>query len=232
MSDTYPHAQEITAILVQKYGRPTLGNKKNPFNELLYILLSSKTPPARYQEVYRTLRRNYRHAHDFAIADPEQLATVLSIGGLQHRKARAIVSISKRLLETFGRVTLNPLTRMDTTSAEVFLINLPEVNKKTARCVLLYSLNRAVFPVDSHCFRVTVRLGWVDSGHSLTDRVADEIQRRVPSTLRRDLHVGMILLGREYCLSQAPRCSECPIFDFCHYGKSVKVAPRGGAAFG
>lgn len=225
MSDTYPYAQEITSILVRKYGRPTLGNKKNPFNELLYIILSSKTPPARYQEVYRTLRSSYKQARDLAVADPERLATVLSIGGLQHRKARAIVSISRRLLHTFGRVTLSPLIRMETASAETFLTNLPEVSKKTARCVLLYSLNRDVFPVDSHCFRVTVRLGWVDGRHSLTDRMADEIQRRVPSALRRDLHVGMILLGREYCLPHNPRCRECPVVTFCRYGKSVDIAP-------
>ena len=205
-----------------------MGNKQNPFNELLYIILSSKTPPDRYQEIYRTLRRNYRRACDFAEADPEQLATVLSMGGLQHRKARAIVSIAKRLLHTFGRVTLSPLTRMDTASAEGFLTDLPEVNKKTARCVLLYSLNRPVFPVDSHCFRVSMRLGWVDSGHnSLTDRVADEIQRRVPEALRHDLHVGMILLGREICLPNKPCCKECPVARFCHYGKSVRGVPVG-----
>ena len=56
-----PTVELITEILIQKFGKPTLGNKKNPFNELLYIILSSKTPPNRYQEVYRTLRKNYKN---------------------------------------------------------------------------------------------------------------------------------------------------------------------------
>ena len=149
---SFSYAEEITRELVVRFGRRTLGNKKNPFNELLYILLSSKTPPERYQDVYHSLRRVYTRADDLAYAQPEEVARVISHGGLQNRKASAIVAIAQQLRREFGRVTLAPLARMNSDEAEVFSTSLPEVSKKTARCVLMHALNKEVFPVDTHCF--------------------------------------------------------------------------------
>lgn len=211
----FPHVEKVTETLVQRFGHPTLGNKKNPFSELLYILLSSKTPPDRYQEVYRTLRRVYKRAESLADARWEDVAKVISHGGLQNRKARAITFIARRLRQEFGRVTLAPLAKTTNDEAEDFLTSLPEVSKKTARCVLMYALGRPVFPVDGHCFRIAQRLGWVPKGVYLTDRRADELQDGVPERLRRDLHVGMVLLGRDFCLPKNPRCCECPLLRFC-----------------
>jgi len=211
----FPYVKEITKTLVREFGRPRLGNKRNPFNELLYILLSSKTPPDRYQEVYRTLRCAYKLAEDFADANSEDVAKVISHGGLQNRKAQAIVSIAQRLKREFGRVTLAPLAKMENDEAEAFLISLPEVSKKTARCVLMYALDRDVFPVDSHCFRIAQRLSWIPRDGGLTDRRADELQDGIPESLRLDLHVGMVLLGRHYCLPGDPRCTYCPLLEFC-----------------
>lgn len=216
--------KSVTEALLRKFGRPTLGNKRNPFNELLYIVLSSKTPPKRYQEVYRSLRRIYRRADELAKAEPKDVARVVSKGGLQNRKALAIVSIARLLQKEFGRVTLSPLGKMTDEQAERFLTSLPEVNKKTARCVLMYAFDRPVFPVDTHCFRIAKRLGWICEKARLTDQLSDELQDNIPESLRRDLHVGMVLLGRIFCLPRRPRCLECPVANWCCTGKS---APRG-----
>ena len=214
----FPYVGEVAKTLVREYGHPRLGNKRNPFNELLYILLSSKTPPDRYQEVYRALRRTYGRADTLADARPKDVARVISHGGLQNRKARAIVAIAQRLRREFGRVTLAPLTQMTNQEAEAFLTSLPEVSKKTARCVLMYALDRPVFPVDTHCFRIAQRLGWVSQDTYLTDRRADELQEGVPERLRRDLHIGMVILGRRYCLPSGLRCSACPLIRLCPTG--------------
>lgn len=216
----HAHVEETTEALVQEFGRPTLGNRKNPFNELLYIILSSRTPPSNYQDAYRSLRRRFRRADSLAEASPEEVAEAIEHGGLQNKKARAITAIASELKRKFGRVTLAPLKRMQTDEAEEFLLSLPGVSMKTARCVLTYALDRPVFPVDVHCHRVARRLGWVPSGVHLTDRRAEELQAGVPEELRRDLHVGMVLLSRRYCRPKAPQCFECPLLRFCPRGRS------------
>lgn len=211
----HPHVEEITQALVQHFGRPTLGNKKNPFNELLYIILSSRTPPGVYQETYRSLRRRFTRADSIAEARVEYVARTIEPGGLHNKKAHAITEIASTLKETYGRVTLAPLKEMGTEEAEKFLTRLPGVSTKTARCVLMYALDRPVFPVDVHCRRIAYRLGWTPSDVYLTKRQADELQVGIPEPLRRDLHIGMVLLGRNYCLPKDPRCRECPIAEFC-----------------
>lgn len=215
----HPHVEEGTAALVRKFGQPTLGNKKNPFNELLYIILSSRTPPSNYQDSYRSLRRKFRRSDSLAEASPGKVAEAIEHGGLQNKKGCAITAIASELKRRFGRVTLAPLKTMQTDEAEEFLLSLPGVSKKTARCVLMYALDRPVFPVDVHCHRVARRLEWVPSGAHLTDRRADELQAGVPEELRRDLHVGMLLLSRRYCRPKAPQCFECPLSRFCPTGR-------------
>lgn len=219
-SHFHANVREVAKVLVDQFGAPTLGNKRNPFNELLYIILSSKTPPKRYQAVYRALRSVYRKAESLAHARSEDIAELISSGGLQNRKARAITIIAQRLVYKFGRVTLAPLATMADREAEAFLMSLPEVSKKTARCILMYSLDRHVFPVDSHCFRIARRLGWTCENKYLTDRLADKLQKGVPEHLRKNLHIGMVLLGRHYCFPKKQRCYLCPLLELCPTDKA------------
>jgi endonuclease III len=223
--DYFPHVREVVWTLVETYGRPTLGNKRNPLDELLFIVLSSKTPPDRYQLTFRALKARYPKFERLATAKVKVVARTIVVGGLSEKKARQIVSIARHLKQTFGRVTLSPLAKMNDEEAEAFLDNLPGVGKKVARCILMYSLNRRVFPVDAHCFRISQRLGWVASEVNLTDLVADELQAGIRPELRRDMHVGMILLGREYCTPREPRCEFCPLLVWCPTGNS-RVPPK------
>jgi endonuclease III len=219
----HPQVEEMTIALVERFGHPTLGNKKNPFNELLYIILSSRTPPENYQDTYHSLRREFKTANSLAEARVEYVAKTIERGGLHNKKARAITGIASRLKEEYGRVTLAPLERMETDAAERFLTSLPGVSTKTARCVLMYALNRPVFPVDVHCYRIAQRLGWTPVGEPLTKQRANELQAGVPDHLRRDLHVGMVLLGRHYCSPRNPRCCECPLLEFCPTGRRCEI---------
>jgi endonuclease III len=210
--------RSVTRILDRRYGAKTLGNKKNPFDELVYIILSSKTPSSRYRETYRSLRKRFPLADELAEARPSAVAKAVERGGLAQKRGAQIVAIAKRLKERFGRVTLAPLRRMDDREAEAFLTSLPGVGIKIARCVLLFALGREVFPVDAHCFRVTRRLGWM-SAPTLTPRVAEKLQDGIPKGLRRSLHVSFVQLGREFCVPSVPKCRYCPIVALCVTGK-------------
>lgn len=127
--------------------------------------------------------------------------------------------IGFRLLQSrFGRVTLAPLRIMSDTEAEAMLLQLPGVGKKVARCVLLYSLHRDVFPVDTHCFRVLKRLGLVPQ-HLAYRQAHDALQSAVPKPARRSLHVNLIRHGRAVCTAHHPQCPACPLLQCCPTGK-------------
>jgi endonuclease-3 len=219
-SESLPFVSEITATLVRRFGHPSLGNKRNPFNELLYIILSSKTPPDRYSQVYRELRQVYPRAVNLADADPHDVARVIQSAGLGDKKAAQVVNAARQLERQFGRVTLSPLHSMTDEAAETVLESLPGVGIKSARCILLYSLDRKVFPADNHCLRISQRLGWIENA-TFSKGTANRLQRAIPPILRRDLHVGMLQLGRRHCSPKNPRCRECPILKYCQTGLSA-----------
>lgn len=214
----HPHARRVSRALVRRYGDTNLGNKKNPFNELLYVLLSSKTPPGRYQATYIALRRVFPKADQLAKASTKSIVEAIQVGGLGAKKAGQIKEIAQLLRKCFGRVTLTPLRTASTGDIEDFLTKLPGVGIKVSRCIELFAFGRDVFPVDAHCLRIGTRLEWCTP--SLTKRVVNRLQEGIPCGLRRRMHVGFVLLGREFCRPSAPRCCNCPIVEFCPTGRN------------
>jgi len=88
------------------------------------------------------------------------------------------------------------------------------VGPKTAACVLLFSLDRPYFPVDTHVHRVARRLGLVTPRAGAV-AVQAEFQATVPPEQMYELHMNLIRHGREVCTAQRPRCSECVLRDLC-----------------
>lgn len=210
-----PDAASVERRLRRRFGTPALGNKRNPVRELIYIVLSAKTPEARYQEAYRRLTGRFRRMELLADADVRELEDLIRWAGLARRKSEQIVQLARALRAEYGRVTLAPLQRLSDAEAEARLRDLPGVGKKTARCVLMYALGRHVFPVDAHVLRICRRIGWAAGISAKGTRFHDQLQERIPLDLRHSLHVGMVELGREYCRPKGPLCRECPIADLC-----------------
>ncbi len=193
-------------------------NRKNPFEELLFIICSVQTQESKYRKTYDALRRKFPKFSDLATAKASAIAEPLMFGGLSKTKSKLIKRACRQILERFGKLSLAPLAKMSATECEAFLISLPGVGIKVARCVMLYSLGHEVFPVDTHCWRVCRRLGWVRSRARdgvCHKRDMDRLQEKIPAKLRFSLHVNLISLGREICIDGRPRCDLCPVKQLC-----------------
>lgn len=209
---------EFTRILSARYGSPAHFNKRNPLDELIFIVCSLQTNEDLYRRTYANLRAAFPRFEDLWNADEARLAAVLVDGGLSNQKAHHLRQLFDAIAERFGRLTLAPLGRMPDAEAEQVLTSLPGVGKKTARCVLMYSLGRKVFPVDTNCWRICRRLGWIRPtrpDRSCGPRDMDRLQSKVSPPLRFSLHVNMVALGRYCCTPRRPKCVECPVRDLC-----------------
>lgn len=216
----------IATRLETRYRAPLLGNKKNPVDELIFILLSSQTQEDNYLRTFRAMKARFGPWRRAAEAGRREILRVIRSGGLGRKKAAQISSILRRIGEEFGRVSLRPLARLSDRRAEEYLTSLPGVGLKTARCVMMYSLGRQVFPVDRHVFRISRRLGLIDQGAGLTPATSDALQELVPRGLMNHLHRNMVAHGRAICLDRDPRCHRCPLLDLCPTG----IAKVGAAA--
>lgn len=208
----------VAAILKKRYCDFNHYNRKEPLDELLFIICSTRTGEASYRNTFRALKETFPTHLRIAEASAEYIARPIVSGGLSNQKAKAIRELFDKLVATFGEPTLKPLRKMCDKEAEAFLLSLPGVGKKVARCVLMYSLGRPVFPVDTHCWRIARRLGWVrptQKSKRCSPRDMDRLQSKIPLELRYSLHVNLISLGRDICTQVAPLCGECPISAWC-----------------
>lgn len=203
---------ELERLLTAAYGAPEgdLQNKRDPLEEAVYIILSFQTDLDRCQRVWARLRRTFPSWSHVVKASKRQVARVLREGGLQEQKASTIRGLLRAVKNRMGEYSLDALRTMDDAGAERILTSLPGLSWKGARCVLLYSLDRDVFPVDGNTFRVLKRVGVV-SGDSVYRRKSlhDGLQQVVPPSRRRAFHVNLVVHGQRTCLPRRPQCERC-----------------------
>ncbi len=214
-----PKIEEVALVLREEYGDFAHHNKKNPLDELFFILCSVKRSEKVYTEAFKSLKRNFPRYEQLATASTNKISRAVSWGGLQNQKATAAKEIVRRLIEHFGRPTLSPLKKMSDADCEKFLISLPGVGGKVARCVMLYSFDRQVFPVDAHCWRIAKQLNWAAINDNPTAKNVDSLQEQIPPALRFSLHVNMVSHGRKICTALSPKCGDCVIASFCRNDK-------------
>jgi len=214
-----PDLYLVEKMLRERFGQPRHGNKSNPLDELLYILLSLQTTQVNCQRSYRALRKAFPRWSLLAQASHWQIRKPINFAGLGKQRAQKLAAIARRIKRDCGCVSLSGLKKLPSDQAESYLTSLPGVGKKTARCILMYSLGRAVFPVDTHCARILKRLGFDVPDGSLR-KSEDQLQNLVPPELRYSLHVTMVSLGREVCTSTRPKCGACPLLSLCPTSQS------------
>jgi endonuclease III len=211
-------ARAVARELSKRYGDFAHYNRKNPLEELLFIICSIQTDERSYRATFRALQRRFPRVSKLASATEQAIAETIEKGGLSRQKASAIRKLLSAVIVRFGRPTLAPLRRLPDDECEAILASFPGVGKKVARCVMMYSLNRKVFPVDTHCWRICQRIGWVRKTHAngmCSPRDMDRAQARIPPEIRFSLHVNMVALGREICMTSRPKCSLCPLCRWC-----------------
>jgi endonuclease III len=209
--------ERCNELLISKYGLPFHGNKINPLDEVIYIILSSQTDEDKYQFVFNLLKKKYPSWKNITASDEIRLRQLIRPAGLSNAKAKYIIELLKKLDSDLGKRSLSFLKNLPDDEAEKYLISLSGIGVKSARCVLMYSLGRQVFPVDTHNFRVLNRLGAIDLPQPIR-RWHNKIQDIIPEHLRFSLHVTLVSHGREICKAGRPLCELCPLNQICCYG--------------
>jgi endonuclease III len=210
--------RSIADALEAAHGRPArfplpLGNKPDPLDELIYIMLTVMTEFG-VEGAFANLKRRFPTWVHVLAARGSSLVAVLQPIGLSEQRAKRIRLLLREVRRREGSVHLNRLHTMDDAHVEEYLTTLPGVGKKVARCVMLYSLRRDVFPVDAHILRVLQRLGLASDDLSLSN-AQDVLQAQVPEFLRYNLHVNLVVHGRTICRARTPKCTECILARQC-----------------
>jgi endonuclease-3 len=189
-------------------------------------VLSQHTSDLNTTRAFRSLKNRWPTWSAVRDADPTELADAIRSGGLADTKSVRIQRILAEIEEREGMIDLGRLKGLDDHEVERYLVSLPGVGPKTAACVLLFSMGRNAFPVDTHVLRVAVRLGLIPP--KATANAAHRLLRPgIAPEIRYELHMQLIKHGREVCKPTRPQCSDCVLFDLCAAGPDLLA--RGAA---
>ena len=182
--------------------------------ELLFsVRLAAQCTDARVNLVTPALFERFPSLEAFAQATPEEVGEYVHSCGFWRAKARDIVGSAQMLLSDFGgRVPDN----MDD------LLRLPGVGRKTANLILGDVYGKEGYVCDTHCIRITGRLGITD-GSKDPLKVEQQLRKVIPPEESSDFCHRMVLHGRALCMARGPKCEECPMRELCDYGKEAAV---------
>jgi len=196
------------------YGTPPPPRRLVPLDELILTVLSQNTNDTNRDRAYADLRSRYPTWDEVADAPLPAIARAIRRGGLGPTKSVRLREILRSLRDRGIPLDGRAFARMRSASLWDLLVGLKGVGPKTAACVLLFSLGRPYFPVDTHVHRVARRLGLVpEKADAVTAQ--ELLQARIAPSDVYDLHMLLIRHGREVCIARRPFCSRCPVSALC-----------------
>ncbi len=209
---------EILDRLEAAYGKAVLRTRRPALDELVLTILSQNTSDRNSEHAYARMRERFPAWEDVRDAPEAELVEALRPGGLAVQKAPRIQAV----LRDLDRLDLEWLGGLPADEAMRWLVALPGVGPKTASCVLLFSLDVPVMPVDTHIHRIALRVGLVPAGTG-ADAAHALLTAMTPADRMLEGHLLLIRHGRTTCTARRPRCEECVLLDLCDYGRSLRT---------
>src|SRR5574337_202491 len=205
---------KIHAALERHYGSKTPRRaSRNPLDDLILTILSQKTGDMNSRGAFRMLRQILPTWEQVHRAPESALAEAIGSAGLAN-KAACIKAILSQIHHAQGHFDLTFLRDVSVEEATAFLGRLNGIGPKTVARILLVSLGKPVFPVDTRICRVVRRLGLVSP--TLTPKkVQVSLQLMVPSPIFSSMYVNLEQLGQKTCKTHTPLCDDCPLSRLC-----------------
>ncbi|MCX6135789.1 MAG: endonuclease III [Ignavibacteriales bacterium] len=215
--------RHVVEALERLFGTPAKQRKRsNPLDTLIATLLSQNTNDQNSYRAWLSLRKQFSSWKKVASASPGAIARSIKVGGLKDQKAQRIREILRLIHEKRGAYELDFLRPMSNEETMSYLMSMKGVGTKTAACVLVFSLGRDVFPVDTHIHRICNRLGLVKT--NTADDTFEAMKNLIPKGRAYSFHVNLIRFGRETCKAIHPLCGECSLFEECLFREKERHA--------
>jgi len=212
-------AIEVTRRLTEKYG-VAAWSSKDPMSMLVDIILSHRTRDEQTAAAYDNLLRRFGSWEAVRDAPTSDVQEAIANVNWPEVKAPRLQALMRRITEERGELKLDFLRDLPVEESAAWLNRLEGVGPKTTACVLLFSCQQPLLPVDVHVHRVSIRLGLI--GKKVTpDQAHPLLQALLPQDSRSiyDFHKGLLRHGQRICVFERPRCNKCPITDLCDYYK-------------
>ena len=174
----------------------------DPWRLLVMGRLSAQCTDARVNIVCKDLFLKYPDVYAMAKAENKDVEALVFSCGVYKVKAANIIDYSKMIVENFGG---NVPDNMDD------LLTLPGVGRKIANLILGDIYHKPAIVADTHCIRISNRLGFCESDDP--KKVEFALSEIIEPKEQSDFCHRLVMFGRDVCSSRSPKCEECPFSD-------------------
>ena len=217
MNTLAERALKIHERLLEFYGEPVWRNPLPAIDELVSTILSQNTNDINRDRAFNALRARFSTWEEVRDADVVDVVEAIRPSGLANQKGPRIQAVLRSITEERGSLDLSFLKELSVEEARKWLTRFNGVGPKTAAIVLCFSLDMPAFPVDTHVYRVTGRIG-LRPEKMTVEQAHPHLESLFPPETYYAAHLNIIRLGREICQARRPRCEVCPIINLCDYG--------------
>ncbi|VVB79819.1 G/T mismatches repair enzyme [uncultured archaeon] len=192
----YHHEERTTLNRMRK--------KPNAFKILIACLLSLRAKDEVTDKISENLFKVADTPEKILKLPTKKLEKIIFSSGHYHKKAQTLKSVSKELIQRFK-------SKVPEDKEE--LMSIKGIGQKTSNIVLSFAFNKEFIPIDTHCHRVSNRLGWVKTKNA--DQTEVEIMKILPKKYWQEFNGIFVLFGRTICQPISPFCSKCPVSKYC-----------------
>ena len=199
-------ARQILDLLAEEY---PLADCTLQYDEawklLVSVRLAAQCTDARVNIVVKDLFAKYPSPQALAEASPEEIEEIVKPCGLGKSKARDIHKCMKMLVEAYDGQVPEDFDK---------LLKLPGVGRKSANLIMGDVFGRPAIVTDTHCIRLTNRMGLVD-GIKEPAKVEKELWKIIPGEEGSDFCHRLVYHGRAVCTARNPKCEQCCLAQVC-----------------
>ena len=188
---------------------------QDAFTLLIAVLLSAQCTDDRVNQVTPILFASADNAQAMSQISEQQVYDIIRPCGLAPQKSKAIVNLSKILVDQYDGEVPEDIAALET---------LPGVGHKTASVVMSQAFGHPAFPVDTHIHRLAQRWG-LSNGNSVVQTEKD-LKRLFPRESWNALHLQIIYYGREYCPARSCNGLSCDICKTCFPNRKRPIKTR------
>jgi endonuclease III len=218
MTDLRRLAQQVFQRLLDFYGDATWRNPLPAIDELVSTILSQNTNDANRDRAFQALRNRFPTWEVVRDAPVEVVIAAIRPAGLANQKGPRIQKALQEISSELGSLDISFLKDLPIKEARAWLMKFKGVGPKTAAIVLLFSLEKPAFPVDTHIYRVTGRVGLLDEKMSV-EQAHLHLEKLFLPEWYQTAHLNIIRLGRELCSARNPACPRCPLQSICRFNQ-------------
>jgi endonuclease-3 len=217
---------KVNKLLIKYFGLPKRNNVlPDPIDLLIATILSQNTNDTNSFSAYSKLKNLAPSWEITAKLPRSSIEKQIKTAGLGKQKSYAIKNLLTTLIKSRGVISLSYLKKLTDEEVISELRSFKGIGLKTATCVLLFSFDRNVCPVDTHVHRVLNRLGIVNT--KMPEKTYYAVNPNLPENAAHSFHTNLIRLGREVCKPSNPLCGLCPLVKICSYSEKnyTRISP-------